>query len=114
MESKVRWQTIIYWLIIIVLGFTVLYQCHNTNKPAGVGEYVYIDISRTLHTKHDCPAVYRNNSQTVTRKKKDELVRSHLDKICSRCVTDSQYDILRAMVLVNEGNGVFYEDEDNN
>lgn len=108
---------LVYILIIFILGFIILYQTRNDNtqtKTKGVGKYVYIDNGMTLHTAHDCPAVYRipnTNQQPIRRKEKDELVMEHLDKICSRCVTDTQYDILRAAVRVNEAKGVFYDDE---
>lgn len=116
MKEGSKWH-VLYCVIILILGLVILYQAKNDNtqaKAKGVGEYVYIDNARTLHTAHDCPAVYRipnTNQQPIRRKGKDELVMEHLNKICSRCVTDTQYDILRAAVRVNEGNGVFYDDE---
>ena len=119
MKAGSKWH-VFYCLVIIILGIVIVYQASSGDstpaKPEGLGNYVYIDKSKTLHTAHDCQAVYKipnTNTRPVIRKKKDEIVMQHLDKVCSRCVTDQQYDLLRAMVRVNEVNGVFDDEEDN-
>lgn len=111
-ETGGRNWTWLYWVVMLVFGCIVLYQCNHkecvdveSNRVQGkvVGDFVYIDLARVLHSKDGCTAVLKErNTQPVTPKKTEEVTIGDIEKICSRCVTGEQYVLLKALAESNQ------------
>lgn len=102
-----RW---LYWMVMLVFGGIVIYQCNhkeaNQDTQAQeklIGDFVYVDLARVLHTKNGCTAVLKErNTQPVTPKKTEEVNIGDIEKVCSQCVTGEQYAMLKALAESNQ------------
>lgn len=102
--------TWLYWSVMVMFGGIVLYQCNHKEiveddqvQEKIVGDFVYIDLARVLHTKNRCSAVLKErNTQPVTPKKTEDVTVGDIEKICSQCVTGEQYVLLKALAESNQ------------
>lgn len=75
-------------------------------KDDGIGEYIYRDKNRVLHTKNGCKAVYKDHgSQPVDVIRKEAVTEYYLENVCSQCVTDKHYNELKEIIYQRDING---------
>ena len=87
----------------------LLVSCNN-----GLGEYVYIDGSKTLHMDKKCRsiAVFRKASP-VSLHKSSSIIKGEWDYICPKCVSDKNYKMIerigeRNLKAYNNKRALFY------
>lgn len=82
------------------------------NQPASgspLGEYIYMDRMGVLHTENGCAYVFKDRgAKPVHPVSVTDINRHNISSICSQCVTEEQYSLLKALVESNE------VDEENN
>lgn len=81
----------------------------TSSSPLGLGEYIYMDRMGVLHTKNGCTSVFKDRgAKPVHPVIVSDVSRSNIASICSQCVTEEQYSLLKALAESNE------IDEENN
>ena len=105
-----------YWkyaaIVLFVLSVTILCFLIKSKQPIRevaqiekiekIGQYVYIDYARVLHTQQGCRAVYKDhNMQVVNPVSPEELTEWNLSRVCSQCVTPEQIEELRSIINNN-------------
>lgn len=104
-------------ILIIVLPFLLvagfyMYRCQPTKEspqeslPASskpLGEYIYMDRMGVLHTKNGCTSVFKDRgAKPVNPVSVTDISIRNIASICSQCVTEEQYSLLKALAESNE------------
>lgn len=112
-ESIMTWIAIIIGVVITSFAITKYISYlgkverrepvnNSQQKDIVIGQYVYIDYARVLHTKQGCRAVYKDhNMQVVNPVRPDELTEWNLSRVCSQCVAPEQIEELRRIINNN-------------
>nr|WP_303117677.1 hypothetical protein [uncultured Prevotella sp.] len=107
------------YYILLALTSVCLFACSETKKEepkeeADLGEFVYIDRSKCLHTKKYCMNLIdsgddgSNKNYQVRFFETKKLTPYDFESICSSCVSDEDFKKLRKTI---EQNGYDYEEE---
>lgn len=103
----------------IALMTACLLGCSETKKEepkeeSDLGEFVYIDRSKCLHTRKYCVNLFGSSDEGSTQNyqvrffETKKLTPYDFESICSSCVSDEDFKKLRKII---EQNGYDYEEE---
>lgn len=81
----------VFSLVVAVATF-VKYKISNTDKEPPFEMYVFVDRVGVLHTSSECKGI--KPSREADAIKIQDLQKIHLQKICSRCITEEQLEEL--------------------
>lgn len=91
---KLNKKTIIEYLVLALVLIIATVKYYNDNKPKGqlFESYVFIDELQVLHTSSKCSGIKpAGSAEFLPLNKVNTLFPL---KICSRCVTEEQLDVL--------------------
>lgn len=92
MKIKKQLLEILSFALVILLA-TVVKECMGTQKKKAQFEsYLFIDEVGTLHTSSKCEGIKPPGA--IESFRLEEIQKSHLQKFCSRCMTEEQLEEL--------------------
>jgi len=96
---------------LLVAGFYMFRNQPKEGKPqenpltssSPLGEYIYMDRMGVLHTKSGCTSVFKDRgAKPVNPVSVTDISIQNIASICSQCVTEEQYSLLKALAESNE------------
>lgn len=76
-------------------------KCESADK---IGNYVYIDTQGVLHSDKNCVALILLDNRGVEFVETQKLQQVHLKSLCSKCIEDRDYELLKKVVEKNKIN----------
>lgn len=91
MTKKGIIEFVVFVFVVLIATF-VKQKISNTDKNIQFETYLFIDRIGVLHTDSDCKGI--KPPKETDEIKIQDLQKIHLQKICSRCVTEGQLEEL--------------------
>lgn len=105
-DPRFKWLTGCISVTIIMMTFAIVYVSiwSNNNKSTSndIGDYVYLDKTRTLHCDRECSRL-NYKGMLHARILLENLRGIEVRVICGKCVNDGQYErLLKTGITIDD------------